>query len=533
MENVTHCAAHREKTAEYACPACKNLALCEACKLKHEAETGHALENCKEVGLAIMRQCIQDVMLGSELYNGLFEIGKELCDGLVREMVKLESNYKQTEERCSKMQELDSKGKYNELYCYAKSLTAGGEKGKAAMGELNKRVLEIFDKTSKELKKVLIAAVQYKSIFAAYNKDEVLELKGKSYQMEEQVVSALKTADMSTKVKVMYINPNIIIGDRVASELALCLQIHPISALYFGGDDISDVGAELLAQAAFRCKSLSAFCIESNKISDTGAKAIAEGARGCHLLTMFYFEGWRISDSGAKTVAEAIKDCPLSMFYFGSRRISDAGATAVAEMVKDCPLSVFCLAGNEISDAGAIAVAKVMAGSQLSAFYLAGDRISDAGATAVTETLSSSGCASTLSAFYIFGNYISDSGAKKVASAVRGCPLLSEFFLDGNSISGETVAYILEGMAGVSTIRSVNLNISDISKEQMDSCLGRLQQSGVASQLKLRFECGTEADKSVYNKFAAEWNAKLAEFAVVRHISDLFMYGLILSGSPW
>ncbi len=81
--------------------------------------------------------------------------------------------------------------------------------------------------------------------------------------------------------------------------------------------------------------------------------------------------------------------------------------------------------------------------------------------------------------------------------------------------------YILEDM--ISTIRSVSLCIYEISKEQMDSCLDRLHQRGVAKQLKLRLGCDTKTAESVCEKSAAEWNAKLAEFRIMPYILKLFV----------
>ncbi len=532
MEDMAHCRVHPEKPTEFVClcPACRNLPMCEICKREREHEDGtrHALENCKKVGLAIMHQRIQDAngRQAEELAKGLKRRLKELEDGLLREIDRLQLSCMPTEE-LRNMKKLDIEGRYAELYFYAKTLPAGGAKNEAAMGELNKRLLEIIDKTSDGLKKMLsrfAVAAQYKPVFAAYKKDEVLAINDGSYKEEEQIVSALKNADMS-KFKAVYIEPWIAIGDRVASELASRLQTHPVSAIYLGGSNISDAGAEVLAQAAFRGRSLSAFCIASYQISDTGAKAVAAAARNCRSLTTFYLFGLEISDSGATAVAEAVKGCPLTVLYFGSRDISDSGATAVAEAVKDCPLSAFCFGSNGISDVGAIAVAKAMKDCPLSAFCLGSNKISDSGATAVAETLSSGGCASTLFALCLRSGDISDSGAKKVADAVRDCTRLSAFYLYGKSISGETLAYILEG---ISTVRSVNLHVGEISKEQMDSCLSRMQQSGVAKQLKLRFQCGTEAAKSVCKKFAGEWNATLSEFKIVPHIGILFMNDVIL-----
>ncbi len=492
-------------------------------------DTRHAPENCKEVGLAIMHQRIQDAggRLAKVLAEELRKRWKELGDGLLQEIDRFQDGCMQTEELRTMLRQ-ESEGRYTELYLYVRGLPTGCVKNETATEELNKRLIGMIDTASDELKKALsklAAAAQYKLVFDAYKKDEVLVIEDESYQKEEQIVSALKNADMSTKFKAVYIEPWIGIGDRVASELASRLQTHPVSAIYLASSDISDASAEVLAQAAFRGKLLSAFCIVSEKISDTGAKAVAAAAQNCRSLTTFYLFGLEISDSGATAVAEAVKGCPLSVFYLGSRRISDSGATVLTETVKDCPLSAFCLGGNEISDVGAIAMAKTMKDCPLSAFYLWSNKISDSGATTVVETLSSGGCASTLSALCLVGGSVSDSGAKKVADAVRGCTRLSAFYFEGEPISGETLAYIL---AGISTVRSLNLRVGEISKEQMDSCLSRMQQSGIAKQLKLRFGCDTEAAKSACKEFAAEWNAALAEFKIVLFIFDLFTHDVIL-----
>ncbi len=532
METMAHCAVHRKRPVEYMCPSCDNFPLCEECKQEHANDTRHAPENCKEVGLAIMHLYIQNAngRQAKELTERLGNILRELKTELLREIDRFQESRMQTE-ALRKMQKLDSEGRYAELYVYAKGLPTGEAKNKAAIEELSRCLHETLDKASNGLKKALckVAKVaQYKAVFAAYKKEEILMLEGESCKNEEKIVSTLHSADMSTKFKAVYIDSLFTVGDYVASELASRLQAHPVSALYLNGCHISDAGAKVLAQAAFRGKSLSSFCIVSSEISGTGAKAVAEAARNSRSLTTFYINGTMISDSEAKAVAEAVKGCPLSVFYLASAGITNAGAISVAEVVKSCPLSAFCLESFEMSNAGAISVTKTMKDCPLSVFYLASDKISDSGATTIAEMLSSGGCAGTLSALCLESGRISDLGIKKVADAIRGCTKLSAFYIESKPISGEAVAYILADMADTSTIRSVNLCIGEISKKQMDPCLNRIQQSGAAKQLKLRFRCGTKAAWSVCEKFEAEWNAKLAEFRVVPSIAGLFTDEVIL-----
>ncbi len=533
MEKLAHCPVHRKRPAEYVCLACDNLVLCEACKQEHVIETGHTPENCKEIGLAIMHQqriqCVDGILV-KELIKGLRNGLKELEARVLQEIDRFQESCVQTKE-LRNMIKLDSDGRHAELYFYAKGLPMGGANNKAAMGKLKKRLLETIDKASDELMNVLnktAAAKQYEPIFSAYKKDEVFMFKNETCGGEERLLSALHSTDMSKFTKAVYIDSVSAIGDSVASELASRLQTHSISALYLTGIQISEADTEALAQAALCNKSLSAFCIEDCAVSDIIVEAVAEAARNCRSLTALYLNGLSISSSGAKTVAEVMKSCPLSVFYLSGNNISDSGATAVAEAVKDCPLSAFCLSGGGISDAGAISVANAVKDCPLSVFYLMGFKISNAGTTAVAETLSSGECASTLSAFYLWSDAVSNSGAKKVADAIRGCTKLSAFYLDGGWISGETLEYILECMTGISTIQSVNLHLGEISKEQMDFCLHRLQQSGVARQLKLRFDCCALAANSVCKKFEAEWNAKFAELRIVSNIHELFMHEVIL-----
>ncbi len=519
-----HCKVHRERPAEYVCPACHNRPLCEACKQDHEIGTKHTPENCKQIGLTLMHQRMQNTggMLATGLSKGLTKVVREFEARLLQEIDMFRSSCAQTEE-LRNMQKLDNEGRYVELYFYAKSLPASDAKSEAVMGELNKRLLKTLDAASDEFKNALskiALATQYKPAFAAYKKDEVLTIEDDPL-LGKGPMASLENADMS-KVKAVYSNVFPGIVDCLASNLASCLQTHPVSALFLVGLGISDVGAEVLAQAAFRNKSLSAFCIWSAMISDTGAKAVAEVARGCRSLNTFYLHSCEISDSGAMAVAEAVKGCPLSMFCLAGDRISDFGAKAVAETVKGCPLSVFSLCGRDILDAGAISVAKTMKDYPLSAFYLGCHKMLDSGATTVAEILSSGGCASTLSAFCLSGIGISDSITRKVVDAVKNCPLLSAFCICGKPISGETVAYILERIADISNIRSVNLRIGEVSKEQIESCLNRLQQGGFARQLKLRFSCCTEGTNSMCKKFEAEWNAKFAEFKIVLSVTKLF-----------
>ncbi|MDR3715203.1 MAG: hypothetical protein P4L51_20510 [Puia sp.] len=110
--------------------------MCETCKLEHEAETGHATENFKEVVLSILQQHIQCAggSLAKELAKGLRKVVKELEAGLLREIDRFHESCVQTEE-LRKMRKLYSEERYAELYSYAKSLPVGDAKNEAATGD--------------------------------------------------------------------------------------------------------------------------------------------------------------------------------------------------------------------------------------------------------------------------------------------------------------------------------------------------------------------------------------------------------------
>ncbi len=155
MEEVPHCAVHRRRPVEYVCLSCDNFPLCEPCRLEHERETGHAPEDCKEVGQALMHQIIQYAggrqakELAKEMRKGL----NELETGLLQEIDLLQSSLVQTEER-RKMQKLGSEGKYAELYFYVKSLPVGDANSEAAIREPSKHLLKVLDTAYEWLEKV-------------------------------------------------------------------------------------------------------------------------------------------------------------------------------------------------------------------------------------------------------------------------------------------------------------------------------------------------------------------------------------------
>ncbi|MDR3542816.1 MAG: tetratricopeptide repeat protein [Desulfosporosinus sp.] len=526
IEVCNHCMIHREKPVEYVCPACKNIPMCGECERVHGRETGHVSENCKDIGLALMRKHIQ-YSYGKqekEFAEGRIKCLEELKAGLFLEINKFQSICVQIDEQCNKMRKLDSEKRYAELYFYARSLSVSGAKSEATIEELNKRLLNIFDTASEELKKVsgkiAVGVRQHKPMLSTYTNEEVFMFQDETFGEEEKAISALKNAGM-LRFTAIYIESWGSIGDHTASELTSYLQKNPLSALYLEGNYISDAGAEALAQAAFRNKPLFAFCLDGTRISDTGARAVAVAAQDCRSLTTFYLDGSNISDFGAHIVAKAMKDCPISAFCLCGGGISDSGAIAVAKAMKDCPLSAFSIRSKEISDAGAMAVAKELKYCPLSAFSICSNAISDAGATAVMDILSS-GCDSTLSAFCLGSNRISDLCTKRMADAIRNFPKISAFYLDSKPLSGETLVYILESMASVSTIRRVNLCIGEMRKEQMDSCLTRLRQIGVGIQLKLRFLCDSHHAEAIYEKLTAEWKGKFAEFRTAISVVDIF-----------
>ncbi len=487
MEKLAHCTVHTSRPTEYVCPRCENIRLCSTCKTEHIRDTGHSPDNCKEFGCAAMRRRIQEA--GEKQIHNLARMlrnaVKELEAGFLREIDRLQSSFMRTTEQCA-MQTLEREGRFAELYFYVKGMPAG-DGAKNQSEKLREEIMKTLNAAaSKGVERLLenIAAAaetakipEHKPMFIAYKKEEILVIKDKSdSDTKAKVLSALKSADIS-KRKAIYISPLCRIGDQVALELASILGGNQISAIFLADDDISDAAAETLANAAFRNGSISMFCLCSGRISDSGAKAVAEAARsGSSSLATFFLDGDRMSDNGIKAVTEALKGCPLSAFGVCASKVSDSGVTSLAEMIHSC--------------------------------------------------------SRTISAFYLGSWSTSASVAKKVADAVRGCDVMSEFYFAGETLSGETLAYVLDAMANLRSIRSVNLRIgNEVSKEQMDSCLMRLQQDGVEKQMKLRFRCEGDSVKSVCEKCAGERNGEFAEFRIVEYISALFVEEVIQGAS--
>ncbi len=155
MERLLYCPIHSTRPVEYVCLACGNLRMCEKCKLAHVNEEGHAPESCKEVGLALMHQHLEDAggRQAKELTKGLRGALRELETGFLGEIDRFLLSLTQTEEQ-RKMQELINKGRYAELYLYAKRLPMGGANTGDAMRRLNKRLLKMLNTTYEGLEKV-------------------------------------------------------------------------------------------------------------------------------------------------------------------------------------------------------------------------------------------------------------------------------------------------------------------------------------------------------------------------------------------
>ncbi|MDR3548020.1 MAG: hypothetical protein P4M11_07115 [Candidatus Pacebacteria bacterium] len=120
--------------------------MCEECRQARVKGGGHAPKDCKEVGLALMHQHIQNAggRQAKEQAKEIRECLKEFEAAFQQEMDRFRSSLVQTEEQ-RKMQRLCNEGKYAELYSYAKSLPAGGANNEAATEEHNKRLLKVFD----------------------------------------------------------------------------------------------------------------------------------------------------------------------------------------------------------------------------------------------------------------------------------------------------------------------------------------------------------------------------------------------------
>ncbi len=473
-----HCILHRQKVAEYVCPYCDNLLLCETCKQEHANAERHSPENCKEVGLALMRQRIENTsgkLQTEELTRGLMGVMKELEAGLLREIDRFQASLAQNED-VSKMRGLEREGRYAELYFYVRGLPVVAAKSEGEVQDIRKRLTKMVDTASDGLKALrdkaaaTTAVPQYKPMFATYKEDEVLFFdKLLCGYDDSKMVSALHSAaeGMSNKVKAAFITSSIINEYRLTIEIASILRTNPVSALYYSGSQISDDCAELLANALLDMKSLSVFCLNTVFVSDRGVKAVAVAARCCPSLTTFFLQGGMVSNSGVKAMTELMKGCPLSAFGFMSGGISDEGETALADMI--------------------------------------------------------SSCSSTLSAFSLKEPKISDAGIKKMADAARNCHLLSAFYLGCNPLSGEMLAYVLEAVTGASSsIRLVSLYIAG---EQLDSCLMKLEKSWIGRQLQLQLLCNNE---SVCVACATKWSGKFSGLKISPHDWPGFIEEVVL-----
>jgi serine/threonine protein kinase len=142
--------------------------------------------------------------------------------------------------------------------------------------------------------------------------------------------------EMNRTISEMMLSSNNISSDG-AVRLALALtRNHTLATLDIGYNPLFDDGIQAICEALKKTKTLTKLFIHGTRISIIGVKSIAEMLRDKHLtLERLAIGSNNITDGGAELIAEALKiNTSLTWLHMESPDITDKGVRALANAIK-------------------------------------------------------------------------------------------------------------------------------------------------------------------------------------------------------
>ena len=189
--------------------------------------------------------------------------------------------------------------------------------------------------------------------------------------------------------------------------------------LNLSNNNISDVGASLIAQAIEKHSTLKVLNVSHNKLSDDGVSDISICLRRNNVLQRLDMSENQIAGKGAYEIATLIeKNKSLKVLDISYMCISDDGVTEISRCLKENnSLLELNLSLNKITSIGAEEIAKALEdNSTLRILNITGNKISDNGASAICTCLKDNHC---LQELYMSEIDISGEGAACIADAIE------------------------------------------------------------------------------------------------------------------
>jgi serine/threonine protein kinase/Ran GTPase-activating protein (RanGAP) involved in mRNA processing and transport len=231
--------------------------------------------------------------------------------------------------------------------------------------------------------------------------------------------------------------------------------------------------------------SLTTIILQNNDFSDAGVEALAVGVQANTTLTALYLGGNMISDVGAKILARVC--VKFTTLEIGGNQIGDEGAAALAKCVREsATLTSLHLGTNQIGDAGAAALASaVRESTALATLTLPDNRIGAQGAQALADVVRVS---LTLISLRLDRNPIGAVGAKAFADALHTRQFSAPFTLKIESIQSAAVSAWLEMFKDNTTLTQLTLLINEFPRSHIAELRSALRLNSSLTALEVQVE---------------------------------------------
>uniref|UniRef100_A0A3P9J6S6 Nucleotide binding oligomerization domain containing 1 n=1 Tax=Oryzias latipes TaxID=8090 RepID=A0A3P9J6S6_ORYLA len=203
--------------------------------------------------------------------------------------------------------------------------------------------------------------------------------------------------------------------------------------------------------------------MDNNNISDYGVKQLRPSFSRMTVVRLY---NNNITDVGAKLVAHIIEECPkLAVLKLGKNKITGVGGRYLALAIQKST-SIFDVGmwGNSIGDEGAEAFAKALRNHPtLTNLSLAANGITSRGGRTLAEGLREN---SVLRIFWLVENKLGDDAAPTLAELVRANTGLSHLWLINNVLTVVGIRRLAEALAVNTKLKEICVKGNQISKEE-------------------------------------------------------------------
>nr|XP_046255717.1 nucleotide-binding oligomerization domain-containing protein 1 [Scatophagus argus] len=255
---------------------------------------------------------------------------------------------------------------------------------------------------------------------------------------------------------------NVFSGDCTALNFVLQHRQKHIG-LDMDNNNISDYGVMQLKPSF--CK-MTIVRLSVNNLSDSSIEILAEELCKHKVVEILGLYNNQITDVGAKLVAQIIEACPkLRVVKIGKNKITTVGGKYLAGAIQKST-SVFDVGmwGNSIGDEGAEAFAKALRHHpSLTNLSLSANGITSKGGKCLAEALKEN---SVLRIFWLVQNELTDDAAPHLAELVQANTGLRHLWLISNQFTVDGIKQLAEALAHNTALKEICLKGNQLHEEE-------------------------------------------------------------------